>query len=38
MTPPRWFKGDLTAWAIHVSIFRWHLAECQQLTHRKSAA
>lgn len=27
MTPPRWFKGCLTAWAIHVAIYRWHLIE-----------
>ena len=31
MTPPRWVKGCLTAWAIHVAIYRWRLIEWQRL-------
>lgn len=31
MTPPRWFKGCLTAWAIHVAIYRWRMIEFRQI-------
>lgn len=31
MTPPRWFNGCLTAWAIYVARFRWNLIECARL-------
>ena len=31
MTPPRWFKGCLTAWAIHIARFRWQLIEWKRI-------
>lgn len=37
MTPPRWFEGDLTAWAIHVAITNWRLIECRRITDRSAA-
>lgn len=30
MTPPRWFKGRLTAWAIHHVCWLWQLVEWKQ--------
>ena len=31
MTPPAWFKGDLTTWAIHVSTTNWNFIECRRI-------
>lgn len=36
MTPPRWFRGDLTAWAIHCAIYRWQLIEWRDLARSPS--
>lgn len=37
MTPPRWFKGCLTAWAIHVAIYRWQLIEWKRVAASEAA-
>lgn len=31
MTPPRLFKGCLTAWAIQYVIANWHFCVCREL-------
>lgn len=36
MKPPRWFKGCLTAWCIHVAIYRWELIGWREFARRPS--
>lgn len=38
MTPPRWFRGCVTAWAIHVVTWRWQLMEWQRMANKSNAA
>lgn len=38
MTPPRWFRGCVTAWGIHVVIYLWQIGEWRQITKDTSAA
>ena len=37
MTPPRWFRGDLTAWAIHCAIYLWQIGEWRQIAKGEAA-